>query len=148
MRHRPTIWTLSAVLAAGCGGDDGPPPDAPISADCVEAQRHSDLAWIQDRVFAGSCTFSSCHDANLPAAGMDLSPGTARSELVGVAATEPGAGAMLVAPRAPDQSYLLVALGGAAGTPPSDGRMPLGGARLCQEKLDAIRRWIAAGAPP
>jgi len=38
--------------------------------------------------------------------------------------------------------------GRTVGPRPSDGLMPLGSPPLCSEKIDAIRRWIAAGAPP
>ena len=42
----------------------------------------------------------------------------------------------------------LSSLGRAEGPPPRDGFMPLGADPLCVEKLEAIERWILAGAPP
>ncbi len=146
---RPISSALSTLLAAACGGGEGGTPDAALAPDCEEAKQHSDLAWIQDQIFDRSCTFSVCHDMTQPAASLRLTAGQARGELVGQAPDEPGAGGVLVAPGAPDQSYLMVAIGGVPGeTPPSDGTMPLGLSLLCEEKLDAIRRWIEAGAPP
>ena len=58
-------------------------------------------------------------------------------------------GMMRVLPGDADHSYLLVAIGGASGTPPEGTVMPWGGLpMLCTEEIDAIRRWVNAGANP
>ena len=53
---------------------------------------------------------------------------------------------MRVNPGNPDQSYIVQKIEGNAAV---GGRMPLGPGRyLPQDRIDLIRRWIAAGAPP
>jgi hypothetical protein len=52
-----------------------------------------------------------------------------------------------VVPGSLEASYLLVALGRVPGPKPRDGFMPLESPALCEEKLEAIERWILAGAP-
>ena len=134
--------------------DSGPVADAmPIPPDgiptglspCDEAVYHSDLAWIQAKVFDVSCT-TECHGDSPPAAMMSLRPGDARASLVGVPSTQ-FAGWVRVSPGNPGASMLLVQLGGEPG-PALEGYMPWGMPRLCDEKIDAIRRWVASGAPP
>ena len=149
----PRLLPLALLLAAACGGggegDDDGAPDAGISPLCQEATMHEDFAWIQQKVFMRSCAFSSCHSGATPKAGLSLDGSNTFASLVGKPAQEAAAGGMmLVAPGHPEQSYLLVALGaaGVAGTPPSEGIMPLTNPRLCDQKIDAIKRWIAAGA--
>ena len=147
---RVLAWGLVTVIAAcgggGGGGDDD--PDAGVSPACQEATLHGDLAWIETTVFARSCTFMDCHaGAATSANGLDLEPGRSHAELVGqpsiVAPTM-----TLVVPGDPAASYLLVALGRNPGTLPMGGTMPLSSPTLCDQKIDAIERWIAAGALP
>ena len=119
---------------------DGPPANL---TPCEEAVFHSDLAWIQAKVFSVSCASGSCHDATSPQAQLDLTPGHAHHELVGVRSTIYTSW-NLVTPSNPAASMLLVRLGGATG--PGESTMPKGQAPLCSEKIEAVRRWIAAGA--
>jgi hypothetical protein len=77
---------------------------------------------------------------------MDLSTGRAWSSLVNVSSNQ-YAGWVRVVPGDSSASMLMVQLGGEPG-PQLDGYMPWGQPRLCNEKIDAIRRWIIAGAPP
>ncbi len=153
MTHAPWLRFL-AVAALGCDTTIHQgltaAADAPPSAPCLEASAHSDFAWIRDDVFAVSCSaFASCHQGGNPPAQLDLEPARAYDDLVGVAATTiPGWG-LRVAPGDPEHSYLLVKLGAVAGPLGAAGTtMPLGSPLLCAEIRDAIRRWIAAGAPP
>lgn len=141
--------------------------DAPISASCMEAKTHSDLAWIEANVFKTSCIFSGCHNgANTDAGHLDL-----REKGLGTPADPPGSFAELVnvdsviaptykyvVPNQPNQSHLLMMIQHippAMMSPPTMdpdpqiGYMPqnAGGRALCVEKRDAIERWIMAGAP-
>jgi hypothetical protein len=77
-----------------------------------------------------------------------LTAANAYHNLVGVdEVTVPGWGQRVV-PFDPDHSYLLVKLGAASGPIGDAGTtMPVNSPLLCPEKLGAIRRWIAAGAP-
>jgi hypothetical protein len=131
-----------------------PPIDAAIDAaldaapanltPCDEAAVHSDLAWIQDKIFTPSCAKGSCHDADAPRANLDLSTGHAHHELVNVKSTIYTSW-MLVASGDSAASMLMVRLGGEAG--PEVIPMPMGSDPLCQPMIDAIRRWIVSGAP-
>ena len=123
------------------------PPDGipPGLTPCEEAVYHSDLAWIQAKVFDVSCT-TMCHGQTPPAAQLSLKPDQARAALVNVRSTEFPDWTRVV-PGAPGQSMLMVQLGGEPG-PALEGTMPWGMPKLCNEKIDAIRRWIASGANP
>jgi len=124
-------------------------PDASTgSSACDEARTHSDLAWIQTNVFTPSCALAGCHRTPAVSAGhLILDPGQSHGQLVNAPSTSATTW-MRVVPSNAAKSYLLVAMGGQAGPRPSDGLMPLGSQALCTEKLDAIQRWIEAGAPP
>jgi hypothetical protein len=123
------------------------PPDGIPSnlTPCEEAVYHSDLAWIQAQVFNVSCT-TMCHGDTPPSASMSLRSGEARASLVNVRSTQ-FPDWIRVVPGSPTQSMLMVQLGGEPG-PALEGLMPWGMPKLCDEKIDAIRRWIAAGANP
>jgi len=127
------------------------------NAQCLEAPNHSELSWIEDNIFEKSCHFSGCHNGMATDAGrVNLIDGNSHSSLVGIASEiEPGR--TLVVANEPRQSYLLVMLrrfppemaDPPVGEPDEDvGYMPqdAGGAVLCCQKLEAIERWIAAGA--
>jgi hypothetical protein len=125
-------------------GSTGVGPDAQQSI-CEQATMHADLTFIQDNVFSATCARSTCHTSTNQAGGLVLEQGMAHDNLVGKASTQ-HAGWMRVVAGQPDMSYLLVAIGGADG--PDRGTMPWAMPMLCQEKIEAIRRWIAAGANP
>jgi hypothetical protein len=136
------------------GGVDAIPEDAmTIPPDgiptgltrCEEAAYHSDLAWIQTNVFDVSCT-TNCHGAASPAARLSLLAGESRAALVNVASTQFSSWQRVV-PGNPRSSMLMVQIGGESG-PELEGLMPWGQPKLCDPIIDAIRRWIAAGAPP
>jgi len=132
--------------------------DAPLSPSCMEAMTRSDLAFIEEKVFAQSCIFSGCHNGAATAAGrLDLRVGMSFAELVNVASVIAPTYKYVV-PGEPNQSYLLMMMQHippAMMTPPAPppdpqiGFMPqnAGGRPLCVEKRDAIQRWIVAGAP-
>ncbi len=100
------------------------------------------LAQIQAVVFTPDCATSNCHAGGNPAGGLNLEDGNSHAMLVGV----PSSGNMAVnrvEPGQPDNSYLVQRIDGTV-TP----RMPLGGAALSTEEIDAIRQWILDGAQP
>jgi hypothetical protein len=141
-----------AVAVSGLACDTALHPgdaDAPVSASCLEAVNRSDLPWIADHVFRPSCALStSCHSGARPAGGLDLSSAArAHQNLVGVAAASE-ADRVRVVPGDPQASYVMVKLGVVPG-PLGDGgtRMPPNSPPICSEKLGAVERWIAAGAP-
>jgi hypothetical protein len=123
-------------------------PDAIVElTECQEAMQHSDLAWIQQKIFTPSCATSECHAGSDPEVGLNLEAGRAYANLVNKNASTVQ-GWQRVVPGTLATSYLVVAFGRADGPPPRDGFMPLGADALCVEKLEAVERWILAGAQP
>jgi hypothetical protein len=135
------------------GGTVIPPSDGGVDPDsippdltpCEAAVYHSSLAWIQAEIFDVSCT-DKCHSGAFPGAGMNLTPGFAHAHLVGVASST-HAGWTRVVPGNPGASMLMVQIGGEPG-PELEGLMPWNQPKLCDEMIDAVRRWIQQGAPP
>ena len=123
------------------------------SQPCKDAVAHSDLAWIEQNVFAASCNFSGCHGSASDLGKLDLTPGKSRAALVGVSSMLQPARKLVVANDV-NSSYLMLMLHDftpdmatpVAAAPPN-GFMPKGAPQLCCQKLDAIDRWIMAGAP-
>lgn len=125
------------------------------SQPCMDATMHSDLAFIEQRIFASSCNFSGCHDSATDAGKLDLRAGASHDRLVGVS-SQIDPSRKLVVPNDVAASYLMLMLRDVApamanppgSSPPgSVGFMPQAAPTLCCQKLDAIERWINAGAP-
>jgi hypothetical protein len=157
-----------AILLAGCrvslesndlGGDitSRQCTVSTTSQPCMDATAHSDFAWIEQKVFVASCDFSGCHSSANDAGKLDLRSGMSHDHLVGVSSMIDRT-RQLVVPNDVPASYLMLMLRDVppamanppAGPPPGNiGYMPQGpaSAALCCQKLDAIERWIEAGAP-
>lgn len=132
------------------GGPDAgdPPPDAAMPlTDCEEAELHSDLAWIQTKIFTPSCAIGGCHVGPNADVGLRLEAGQSHANLVNRGSSTVSGWARVV-PGSVPASYLMVTLRRADGPAPGEGFMPLRADALCVEKLEAIERWILAGAPP
>lgn len=162
-----TSRSLLLLIVAACGSDTSPErtsspdagmtssdgsssssdPDAGTQTICDQAKSRSDFAFIQQHVFTPSCATAMCHAGPEPEVGLDLSAGNAYANLVNKGASTV-TGWTRVTPGVLATSYLAVSLGRAEGPPPRDGYMPLGADPLCLEKLEAIERWILAGAQP
>jgi hypothetical protein len=167
------VVLLSALLLSGCRIDldhADTPMDAPASgrtcsigtsSACMQADSHSDFAFIKGTIFPVSCSASaSCHQNATSSGKLDLSASNAYAALMGPS----GAGnvmadvdksRVLVVPGQPKQSYLFFMVHGVAAedgdppftAPPSNiGLMPQNNKPLCCQKIDAIERWITAGA--
>jgi len=95
---------------------------------------------INDEVFASSCAFSSCHDADAPEADLDLSS----EEAAWASLQEPSVESTMarVVAGDPDNSLLLQAL---LREVDDVGQMPPG-VTVPDRELDAIRQWIEDGA--
>jgi len=107
------------------------------------------FASIQTNIFEKQCAFSGCHslddrEADLPLEGPDV-----YDALVDVPASTSAAqfaGKKRVVPGAPSTSFLMDKLLGTLG--PGEGDpMPLGRSALPAADLEAVRKWILAGAP-
>jgi hypothetical protein len=150
-----SLLLLLVFSTAGCriilNSDDtgGGTADA-LSSECQDATTHSDLAWIQDNVFTKACAFSGCHKGTASSAGfLNLESGMSHANLV-AQPTQSVTGFMRVVAGSDSTSYLMVAIHdpSASGPEPQHGYMPQGNPELCQEKKDAIGRWITMGAMP
>lgn len=152
---------LALALVAGCRISLEPEPDAGAgrgcvvnmaSPSCVDAVSHSDLTWIENNIFKSSCNFSGCHGSATDLGKLDLSTGS-QPRLVNVASgLQPSR--KLVVPNDIHASYLMLMvhdftpdLATPAGSAPPGGFMPKSQGLLCCQKLDAMERWIMAGAP-
>jgi hypothetical protein len=161
----PTALLSLAVVATSACGEDDPqdkPADAapaaadatpqeeadamPLSPSCIEAADHSDLEWIQDNILSAGCAgFDACHKGNAAqAGGLNLENGQSQAAMLGIDSVRFTDWKLVVAGD-PDNSYLMVLLTGEGG-PLDDkvGTMPYNNPRLCEPKIDAIRRWITA----
>ena len=147
---------VAMLFATACKIDLDHAPDSgsglcamSTSATCTDAVNHQELSWIQKNVFTPQCTFSGCHNGeNTKQGKIDLRDGKSFATLVN-GDSMLVSGAKLVIPGDPTTSYLEVMLGSQPGTiDPAVGIMPQsnGGMLLCCQKLDAIQRWITAGA--
>lgn len=125
------------------------------SQPCLDAVTHSDLAWIEQKIFAPSCSFTGCHNGPDDAGLLDLRAGKSHDALVGASSMlDPTR--TLVMPNDVEASYLMLMLRDVppemanppgVAPPTSVGYMPQGQGALCCQKLQAVERWIMAGAP-
>jgi hypothetical protein len=140
----PFVAAFLSALLGGCTGNgvgldangqplsagNGPPP--PLTAD---------FQSIQDNVFTPICV--PCHSGPAAPQGLELDATHSYALLVGVSSAE-APGLLRVDPGAPDHSYVVMKLEGAAGI--VGGQMPLGEAPLPQASIAVIRQWISDGA--
>jgi hypothetical protein len=156
-----------ASLLAGCrislesadAGDDSTTRQCLVSttsAPCMAAtmQNPPTLTWIQQNIFTVSCNFSGCHSSASDAGKLDLKTAS-HDHLVGVSSMIDRT-RMLVVPNDVKSSYFMLMVRDvppAMATPPANpppgsvNYMPQGSTTLCCQKLDALERWINAGAP-
>jgi len=98
---------------------------------------------VQGEVFSPSCALADCHVGPAPQAGMDLSPGAAYGQIVGVASTQQS-GLARVEPGDPELSYLVRKLRGDPGI--SGSPMPLTGS-ISDGARQLVIDWVRRGAP-
>jgi len=154
-------FVLVASLLIGCRTSLENAPDASVgtgckvdtTAACMAATTHSDLAWIEQNIFTPSCAIPGCHSSPTDVGKLDLRAGKSHDALVGIA-SQLETTRKLVVLNDIHSSYLMLMLHDFApamatppGTAPGIGYMPLGLPELCCQKLEAVERWIMAGAP-
>src|SRR5262249_16215504 len=155
LRSNPPMTRLAGallLLVAGCDTTihQGlvPTADAPPTPPRLGADSHSHFPWIAANVFqTWGGNFVSCDEGGNPPGHLSLQPDRAFAQLVGIDSyTEPSW--KRVVPGDPEHSYIMVKLGDVPGPLGASGTtMPPRSSLLCREKIDAIRRWIEAGAP-
>ncbi|MBX7078710.1 MAG: hypothetical protein K1X88_05935 [Nannocystaceae bacterium] len=137
-RRRPAGLVVGiGLIVAACESASGPAP--------------ATFTEIYDRYFPTTtparCNFCHAMPASQVSNGnlaMGSDPDSAYAALVGVASASDGcSGQPLVTPYDPDRSLFLDKF---SDNPSCGSRMPLGGAALDAEAVDAIRGWIEAGA--
>lgn len=163
----------AALVIAGCkiDLDTRESPRACESRPDIEVCQEAasvgdDFAWIRTNIFATNCSGSACHSAPTggrpPGGRIVLAEAEAYQTLMGGdgsgVMSEVAPGRRLVVPGNAEASYLFFLLRGVAAAdgeppfeePPEDvGYMPQDLADgLCCEKIDAVGRWIEAGARP
>ena len=104
---------------------------------------------IQHHIFDKSCVNTACHGAPATAGGLNLAYENSYQNLVGQTPKNPAAaaaGMKLVDPGTPENSFLIRKLIG-----PTEkelgARMPFAAGKLHDGKIEALRKWITAGAP-
>ncbi len=102
----------------------------------------STFSSILQGVLVPRCATAACHSGNPPTAFPRLDADAAYAAIVGVSSAQ--SGAPLVAPGAPENSYLLSKLRGDAGIVGQP--MPIGDSALDAADIAAIEAWIANGA--
>jgi len=134
-----SVTIVSACAGNGAGLDangqplgSGSAPPPPLTAD---------FQSIQDNVFTPICV--RCHSGAGAPQGLELDAAHSYALLVGVPSNEQS-GLLRVKPGAPDSSYLVLKLEGAAGI--VGAQMPFGAPALPQSTIDVIRQWISDGA--
>ena len=118
-------------------------------ANAHRTEEASTYHIIYEHVIQTNCTSSSCHSTAKPSGGLNLeNEDVAYEGLVGADSENFLAeeqGLKRIEPYYPESSLLMFKL-----TRPMDGHgdlMPRGGKPLPRETVDAIRRWVVAGAP-
>ena len=104
---------------------------------------------IQHHIFDKSCVNTACHGAPANAGGLNLAYENSYQNLIGQTPKNPAAaaaGMKLVDPSNPDNSFIVTKLIG-----PTENelgaRMPFAAGKLHDGKIEALRKWITAGAP-
>jgi mono/diheme cytochrome c family protein len=134
---RPPLALALAAIMPACA----PPEVGPAVPGGGQVPIEASFSSISAVVFTPKC--ATCHPSQSPP---DLSSTAAYAALVNAPASQTS-DMLLVAPRDPDQSYLMLKLLGTHGTVGTGGTMPPGGAPLPDEELAAIAAWILNGAP-
>ena len=145
-----SLTAITLALVPGCGDGGASCDETQVDCDgtCIDAIPAT-LEGVTTQVFAKSCAYGSCHDADNPAEGL------AFHDLASVAAAINTASAqdtsvMLIAPGDSAKSYVYRKMIGENMAPTdvsgnTGGIMPPG-TKLCAPKLEAVRAWIDAGA--
>jgi hypothetical protein len=108
------------------------------------------LTSVRDAIFTPSCTFSSCHDATAPAAGLDLQTAAGLGDRLRNHNVVADTAKPLVTPGDPEASWLYTLVSRCE--PQNDSgvvvrHMPFNAPTLLPDPLVAkLRAWIAAGA--
>jgi len=136
--------SLSGCAGNGAGLDsNGAPVGAGGGGGTGGGTVTADFQSIQDNVFTPIC--SRCHAGAAAPEGLMLDAAHSYNLLVGVGSQEVPS-LKRVTPGDPDSSYIIIKLTNGPGI--VGAQMPFGLPPLPQPTINAIRQWIANGAPP
>jgi len=143
--------TTVELKVAGVGGLQDDDKVKFICKPPAKAKRGSGISFgrIQHTIFERQCAFSGCHSFDSAESGLVLEGPNVYDALINVSATTSAAafaGKKRVIPGLPSSSFLLDKVVGALGPGEGD-RMPLGRGSLRADEIEALRKWILAGAP-
>ena len=138
---RPTLALALAAFLPACAE----PVVGPAVPGGGQAPIEPTFSSISAVVFTPRCSSTACH-AGTGSAPLDLTPEAAYAALVNGPSAQTGE-MLLVTPREPDRSYLLLKLLGTHAAAGLGAVMPPDGERLPDGELAAIAAWILAGAP-
>ena len=147
-RHWVEILQIVAILYCfGCAGngqglDENGNPIGSDGNGGLPVAFEPTFSNIQQNVFSAICI--ECHSGPLAPEGLRLDSQNSYIHLVGVRSSEQS-DLFRVEPGNPDRSYIIRKLEG--GPNISGGQMPLDRTPLDQLTINAIRVWIAQGAP-
>lgn len=131
--RRLALSILSSLLLVGCPGGLNNPEDFIGGAGGSPGP-------TVELVFQASCGNAICHDADQPAADLDLVSPNVASRTVDVNSTDPNcASDTIVISGDPDESYMMKKILNEPGI--CGGQMPIG-TILDAEDTDVIRQWI------
>jgi hypothetical protein len=142
---------LVALTATGTSGTRDEDAVKFICKPPARAKRGRGITFarIQSTIFKKQCAFSGCHTLQSPQGGLALEGPDVYEALVNAPVSISAAafaGKKRVVPGAPSTSFLMDKLLGTLA--PGEGDvMPLGRSRLDDGDVEAIRKWILAGAP-
>lgn len=145
MRFNLWISLLLLLLVSGCAGngkglDENGNPIG--TAGGLPVAFEPTFANIQQNVFTPIC--AQCHIGATAPQGMRLDEANSYQMIVGVPSAEKP-DLLRIDPRNPDASYLIRKLEG--GPDIAGAQMPRGRSPLPQDVINAIRVWVARGAP-
>jgi hypothetical protein len=134
-----------AQYIAGGTCDDGCPAGEIWCDGACTPEIEPTLAGIQASVFDISCTASACHNDQFRAEMLTLtSAEVSAANLIDVEAVQMSK--PRVDPGNVENSYLIDKLLGVDIAPGTE-QAPFGGIPLCAAKIEAVKAWIAVGAP-
>jgi hypothetical protein len=138
MRVRVSIVIVVLAMFGAWGCEHAPPLQA------VAGGVQPNLTSIQANIFDRRCAIPACHEGANPPLGLKLTAGDSYQDLINQPSGQQG-GSIRVIAFQPDNSYLVHKLEGTVGI--AGVQMPRNQNPLSVEEIQAIRDWIAAGAP-
>jgi hypothetical protein len=137
IRWIPSIWV--AALAASVACAQAQPACTPAAGGPAVTLEGDIQPVLNERCVV-------CHITGAANAGLNMQPGMAFDNLVGVASSE--SALKRIEPGDPDKSYLVHKIRGThVGVGGSGAQMPMGQSPLETELQDLIVAWVAACAP-